>query len=70
MKKILIVFIITIMLIIVLLVINKNEIKTKGRDTKIAYWSFNSKINNRIKFSIAETVNNEIISKGYIAPRV
>ena len=70
MKKILIVFIITIMLIIVFLVINKNEIKTKGSDTKIAYWSFNSKINNKTKFSLAETVNNETISKGYIAPRV
>ena len=58
------------MLIIVLLVINKNENKTKGSDTKIAYWNFNSRINNKTKFSLAETLNNETISKGYIAPRV
>ena len=58
------------MLIIVLLVINKNEIKTKGSDTKIAYWSFNSKINNKTKFSLAETVNKESIQNGYIAPRM
>lgn len=70
MKKNLIVFIITIMLIIVFLVINKNEIKTKGSDTKIAYWSFNSKINNKIKFSLAETVNKENLQNGYIAPRM
>lgn len=70
MKKILIVFIIAIMLIIVFLVINKNEIKMKGSDTKIAYWSFNSKINNKTKFSLAETVNKESIQNGYIAPRL
>ena len=70
MKKILIVFIITIMLIIVFLVINKNEIKMKGSDTKIAYWSFNSKINNKTKFSLAETVNKESVQNGYIAPRM
>lgn len=70
MKKILIVFIITIMLIIVLLVINKNEIKMKGSDTKIAYWNFNSRINNKTKFSLAETVNKETAIKGYIAPRM
>lgn len=70
MKKILIVFIITIMLIIIFLVINKNKIKMKGSDTKIAYWSFDSKINNKSKFSLAETVNNKTVSKGYIAPRM
>jgi hypothetical protein len=58
------------MLIIVFLVINKNEIKMKGSDTKIAYWNFNSKINNKLKFSLAETVNNETVSKDYIAPRM
>lgn len=70
MKKILIVFIITIALVTVFLVTFKNEIKMKGSDTKIAYWSFNSRINNKTKFSLAETVNNKTTLKGYIAPRM
>lgn len=70
MKKILIVFLITITIVTVFLVTFKNEIKMKGSDTKIAYWSFNSKINNKMKFSLAETINKETIENGYIAPRM
>lgn len=70
MKKFLIVFIITIIVVTVFLVTFKNKIKTKGSDTKIAYWNFDSKINSKTKFSLAETINKESIEHGYIAPRL
>lgn len=70
MKKILIVFIITIILVTVFLVALRKEIKTKGSDTKIAYWRFDSKINNKTRFSLAETIDKKSIENGYIAPRM
>lgn len=69
MKKILIVLIITITIVTFIFVTFKNKVKMKGSDTKIAYWNFDSKINNKKTFSLADTLDKESIEKGYIAPR-